>query len=193
MSEPEPDAKERILQVTMDILNEVDDPSRITVRQIAERAGVGIGSINYHFQSKDNLLNEAVGQIMMVEAVRWFEPVTDTDIDPVTRLKMLFKETSRIAVRYAKLSQLTLAYTLQQGEFDVSSMTVPLMREIFGSTKSDLELRLLTAQLVVPMQAAFVRTEAFRRYAGIDLFNDAQRDQAIDIMVDNLVGHHLEN
>jgi AcrR family transcriptional regulator len=193
MSESEPDAKGRILQVTIDILNEVDDPTRITVRQIAERADVGIGSINYHFQSKDNLLNEAVGKIMMEEAGHWFEPVTDTDIDPVTRLKMLFKQTSQIAVRYAKLSHLMLAYILQHGEFSVSMMTLPLMREIFGSTKNDLELRLLTAQLVVPMQAIFVRAEAFRRYAGLDLFNDAQRDQAIDIMVDNLVGHHLEN
>lgn len=187
MNASEPDAKERILQVTIDILNEVDDPTRITVRQIAERADVGVGSINYHFQSKDNLFNEAIGRIMMLGAVRWFEPVTDTSIDPVTRLKMMFKETSRIAMRYAKLSQIMLSYTLQQGEFTAASMTLPLIREIFGSEKSDLELRLLTLQVLVPMQTLFVRAEQFQRYAGVDLFNDAQRNQVIDILIDNIV------
>ncbi len=187
MNASEPDAKERILQVTIDILNEVDDPTRITVRQIAERAGVGVGSINYHFQSKDNLFNEAIGRIMMLGAVRWFEPVTDTNIDPVTRLKMMFKETSQIAMKYTKLSQIMLSYTLQQGEFTAASMTLPLIREIFGSQKSDLELRLLTLQMLVPMQTLFVRAEQFQRYAGVDLFNDAQRNQVIDILIDNIV------
>ncbi len=187
MNASEPDAKERILQVTIDILNEVDDPTRITVRQIAERADVGVGSINYHFQSKDNLFNEAIGRIMMLGAVRWFEPVTDTNIDPVTRLKMMFKETSQIAMKYTKLSQIMLSYTLQQGEFTAASMTLPLIREIFGSQKSDLELRLLTLQMLVPMQTLFVRAEQFQRYAGVDLFNDAQRNQVIDILIDNIV------
>ena len=61
-------AKDRIFQAAVDLLNEETNPDDITVRRIAERAGVGIGAVNYHFQSKDNLLNQAVGALMQAEA-----------------------------------------------------------------------------------------------------------------------------
>ncbi|MGO1033510.1 TetR/AcrR family transcriptional regulator, partial [Clostridioides difficile] len=41
----------------LNLLNEVDDIEEITVRKIAERANVGVGLINYHFKTKDNLLS----------------------------------------------------------------------------------------------------------------------------------------
>ena len=74
MSDSPLNAKERILQAAIELLAEFET---ITVRQIAERAEVGIGSINYHFQSKDNLLNEAVGRMMGDQAARWYEPLEE--------------------------------------------------------------------------------------------------------------------
>jgi len=68
------ETKERLIQTTIDLLEDVDEVNDITVRQIAERAGVGIGSINYHFQSKDNLLNEAVMQVVGDVAASWYQP-----------------------------------------------------------------------------------------------------------------------
>ncbi|WP_235690782.1 hypothetical protein [Clostridioides difficile] len=40
------DARERIIEVTLNLLDEVDDIEGVTVRQIDERANVGIGLIN---------------------------------------------------------------------------------------------------------------------------------------------------
>lgn len=48
------DARERIIEVTLNILDEVDDIEKVTVWQIVERANVGVGLINYHFKTKDN-------------------------------------------------------------------------------------------------------------------------------------------
>lgn len=45
-------AKDKIIKVTIDMLNEVGEPDKITIREIAKRAKVGVGLINYHFKQK---------------------------------------------------------------------------------------------------------------------------------------------
>ncbi len=52
MKSNDKDARERIIEVTLNLLNEVDDIEEITVRKIAERANVGVGLINYHFKQR---------------------------------------------------------------------------------------------------------------------------------------------
>lgn len=47
--------KEKILSTTIELYGIKGD---ITVREICEKAGVNVASINYHFGSKDNLLKE---------------------------------------------------------------------------------------------------------------------------------------
>jgi AcrR family transcriptional regulator len=187
MTPEEKNARERILQATIAILNEVDEPSEITVRQIADRANVGVGSINYHFQSKETLLNEAVSSLMMEEAARWFQAAANPDVDPVTRLKRLFKETSRIAARYPKLLQVMLAYGFQTGDVTVPVMILPLLREIFGERRTELELRLMALQVVIPIQAIALHPAEFQQFTGFDLMNDQQRNQMIDLLIDNLI------
>ena len=59
----EQDVREKIIHAATELLGELSDVEKVTVRQIAERADVAIGSINYHFKSRDNLLGIAVGDI----------------------------------------------------------------------------------------------------------------------------------
>jgi AcrR family transcriptional regulator len=187
MNDKDLETKERLIQVTIELLDQVDDVNDITVRQIAERAEVGIGSINYHFQSKDNLLNEAVMRVVGDVAASWYQPFQHQEVDPVTRLRQLFKESSKIVALYPKLSQVSVSHALLQSDFDVASLIIPLLREIFGERKTETELRLISFQLVVSTQVAYMRADAFRRYSGIDVFDDMEREAVIDILVDNLI------
>lgn len=191
MTIEELDPKARILQAAIELLNE-QDPESITMRKIAERAGVGIGLINYHFQSKDRLLNEAVGGSMVEASSRWLNANEDEYPDPVLRLKNMLKETSSIGARFPSLVKIAVSYELQHGTFAVPQLIVPILREIFGTTKKEKELRILAFQLVTAMQVAAVRTEAFIAYAGIDLFNEDQRNKMIDLLVDSILPVHLQ-
>lgn len=76
----------------IEILNEVSDIEKITVRQIAERAKVGIGTINYRFNSKDNLLSFAVGEVMANKINKFLKPQQNSHLDPVENLKTMLKE-----------------------------------------------------------------------------------------------------
>ena len=54
-----PSSKKRILWAAGDIFSEIGF-RQATIRQISKRAGVNVASINYYFQSKDNLYLETL-------------------------------------------------------------------------------------------------------------------------------------
>ncbi len=57
--------KERIIEVTTKLIERCDGNAKsITARMIAEKAGIGLGLINYHFGSKENLITECVQRII---------------------------------------------------------------------------------------------------------------------------------
>ena len=181
------DAKAKILEAAIALLNEVDDPDTITARQIAERAGVALGLINYHFQGRDNLLNEAVGAIVGGTAADWYQPFAHSDVDPAVRLRELIKQTSRLVIRYEKFMRITISHGLLHGEVETPALIVPLLREIFGASKPEVEVRMLAYQLIVALQVSFLQSDAYRRYCGVNHRDDAQRDAAIDLLIDHLL------
>ena len=184
MTNEELEAKERILQTTMAMLNEAEDVETITIRQIAERAQVGIGSINYHYQSKANLLNEAVGRLMGDQASRWYEPFDKDEVDPVSRLKMLLIDTANVAFRHEKISRIAVSHALLQGNMESAQLILPILRDIFGGNKDEVELKLIAFQLITTTQVIFLRALAFRLYSGIDIFDEQQRTKSIEIIVE---------
>ncbi len=59
------DIKENIISVTTELIEESNGNIKdITARAIAEKAGVGLGLINYHFGSKDNLITICVQRVI---------------------------------------------------------------------------------------------------------------------------------
>ncbi|HYF96393.1 MAG TPA: TetR/AcrR family transcriptional regulator [Symbiobacteriaceae bacterium] len=187
MSERDQVTKERILAAALAILVEEDDPDRITVRQITERAGVAVSAINYHFQSKENLLYTAVGQLINDVAAPWYQTVSHTDMDPVTRLKRLVRESFPVVTRYRKLATMALTQGLLRGDLTAHTLVIPLVRDFLGPGVSELQLRLTAYQLITTLQTAFIQADAFRRFAGVNLFDEAQRDAVIDLLVDNVM------
>jgi AcrR family transcriptional regulator len=175
------------MQAVIDLLTEINDSETITVRQIADRAGVGIGSINYHFQSKENLLNEAVSKMIGDQAARWYEPLNETAGDPVERLKMLLIETANTAYRYEKISRIAISHALLKGGMEPAQLILPILREIHGKKKEESELRLIAFQLITASQVLFLRDSAFHLYSGINIFDELQRKYAIEKLVENLI------
>ena len=53
---------ESILTATMELLSK-SDPTQVSMRQIARRAGVGVGSLYDHFESRDGLLDAVLDHV----------------------------------------------------------------------------------------------------------------------------------
>lgn len=57
--------KKHIIEVTTMLIEEYGgDTKNITARLIAEKAGIDLGLINYHFETKDNLITACVQSII---------------------------------------------------------------------------------------------------------------------------------
>ena len=187
MPNPELDAKSRIIKSALEILNEEQNPDKITVRKIADRAGVGIGLINYHFQTKDKLLHEAVAVTMAAMADDWRKTGRNSELNPPQRLKLMLKQLTDFGMNYYHILKIAVGYEVLHGDLEVPLYILPLLREIFGRERDELALRIMAFQIIIGMQVILLRGEAFQKYAGIDIFDAKQRDEALDILIDNII------
>lgn len=187
MTQDQIDAKDRIVKAAIDILEEEKDVNKITVRRIAEKAQVGIGLINYHFQSKEKLLNEAIGMTMAEIAEQWIKTAADRSMEPVEKLKKMLKELTDFGMRYQKFIRISASYQLLQGDMDTPLYLIPIMREISGSEKDERELRIIALALISTLQTVFLRAGNFKAYVGYDLNVEMHRNKVIDILVDHFI------
>lgn len=192
MNTADQDARQTLINITKALLEEQNDIESITVRLIAERAGVGTGLINYHFKSKDNLLSIAIGDVM-AEAIRSFTSAgMNAELDPVAKLKRLLKELFLIICRNKKLMRFILSQEIMEGNLKTALYLIPLLKEIFGTQKNDMELRIIALQIIHPIQVTGLNIEAFYMFSGIDLNDEEQRNTFIDTLINNLVNPVLK-
>lgn len=182
------DAKGRILLAVTELLKEEPDVEKITVRQIAERAGVGVGSIGYHFGSKHNLLSEAIARNVYIIVQRFLKETEREHIEPTEKLKSMLKTMFNLIQSQEKTARFMLIHGILQGEMRSALYLVPVLKELFKGEKEDLELRIIALQIVQPLNVATIDPAHFHIYSGIDMYNVEERNRFIDMLVDNVVG-----
>lgn len=83
MSNEALDTRSKILQTAIDI---VGLKGEVTTREITEKAGVNVASINYHFGNKNNLLKEVENYYSGLLYNLQYEILVDEDTKPVDKL-----------------------------------------------------------------------------------------------------------
>lgn len=78
--------KERIVKVTMEIIA-AEGFQNVTIRKIANRAGVNIAAVNYHYGCKDAAINEALKTVTS-KLVDAFRHLKENEIDPQEKLRL---------------------------------------------------------------------------------------------------------
>ncbi len=184
------EAKKRILRTTIEMLRSGVEPDKLTVRKIAELSGVGIGLINYHFGSKNELLSSAIGEEMSRQAINYTVPGNYTHLTPLKKLKFMLKSLYNLGEQYDKLVQFQITQNIISGDMNASLYLVPILKEIFNNGKDEIELRIIAMQILLPLQVASINPSKFFNYSGINLKDTIQRDMLIDRLIDNLLGEN---
>jgi len=179
------DAKERIYQAASELLHELEVPERITSRQIATRAGVGVGLINYHFRSKDTLMHAVVSDRMMDQALHL---QAREGLNPPEKLEAMLIALSDYAVAYEGTMRMALSFELLQGKIQTPLYIMPLLTEIFPD-RDEMKLRLTAFQLITSLQAVALRPQQFSDFAGMDVRDKVQRDR----LIKNLIQLNLQS
>ena len=177
-------AKEKILMVVIDLLMKNEDLSKVTNREIASMSGVNSALINYYYQSKENLINIAAGACMANIAETLFKD--EEGSCPADRIKKMLRNFLDFCFKNIQLAEIAVSTELKQGSIYTSRMLISLFREQFGDEKSDLELKLLTFQLLHPMQMLFLNRNEYQAYLFCNLDGQEVWNSVIDKLVDNI-------
>ena len=104
MSEKNQNTKDQIISATIGLLLK-NTPESLTVRQIAEKAGVNVAAVNYHFGSKDSLIKTAAEKATADGFPHLMKILDMDEIPPVERLEKFLLSYLEVCIDYPNFSK----------------------------------------------------------------------------------------
>jgi len=183
-------AKEKIIEVTIDLIQKANgETHKITTRSIAKGAGVGIGLINYHFESKSKLIEICVQRIIS-DVIKSFKPDVNDELSSIKRLKKVTKMVASFLIENPSVSKISILADMNCPKaVDNTMKTVNgflFSMEDYNLPKG--EKMLLSFGLTSILQAAFLRKDTMKDSFGFDFNNKKEREIFIDFMINRLFG-----
>ncbi|MBR4913749.1 MAG: TetR family transcriptional regulator [Clostridiales bacterium] len=180
--------KEKLIDATFALMEELDDPLNVTSRQIAERAGVKPSMINYCFGSRENLIYQTFQkQYMSFLKDKDIENLITSDLSPKDLLKKLHFAVAKCLVENPKFTKAITGYVLFNRDLSQESFSYPYVKKHYAGKKTDKECRLIAYELSSAMQLIVFRKDDIRESFGINLDNDKELKKYIDMRVDLLL------
>jgi len=176
------DAKDKLLKAAIELLEETEDTDRITVRQIAQRAGVNAALINYHYQSREKLLFAAIGEVM-VQVMDAFRRPPGPDETPKQRVKSMLLELCEVGMQHEKLMRVGAKYQLMSGEFSPAGYLLPALRAAYPD-RGEEALRLMALELFIVTNAVLLHCSTVFSFTGLDIADAPQRSRLVDTLID---------
>lgn len=181
------DAKKAILDATIQLIQEsAGNTEALTIRAIAERGNVGVGLINYHFQTKENLIEMSVQKIIG-EVISKFRPDTKENLSHLEQLKSVVKSVADFLAMQSSVSQISIL-----GDYKTPKASDNTMQTVKGfslslqDTRPEKESTLQLFMLTSVLQAVFLRRDLSKELFGYDYNDKTQRDKLIDAVMDHM-------
>jgi len=169
------DVKENIISVTTDLIEQSNgNIKNITARAIAEKAGVGLGLINYHFGSKDNLVATCVQRIIG-KVIMGFSTEKEYANDK-ERLTAWAIYVFDFLFEHPAISRISILGDLQN--YTIKCNSVNSQKGFMLALTKDIEDKdkpLLSFILTAAMQTAFLSGTAAKELLGYDFMKQTDR------------------
>lgn len=187
--------REQIIAVTLTAI-QTEGLANLTIRQIAERAGVNVAAVNYHFGSKDALVNEVLVELT-AGLQGAFSQLADDSLSPRQRLQQFLDAFSSVLLRYPDVYRQAIGTGLLGGDAQRHYLSflkaeglqalTQLVRQVTGeSNKRRLMLRTIQAigGLVYPLLVGPFIEQA----TGVRFADEPVRREHVAICLHSLVG-----
>ena len=169
------DNREIIMQATIELIHEKGEQvNHITVREICQRANVGLGLVNYHFGSKEKLIELCVERIIngIVDYFRSFQKETNT-FTAFEKLNYLGNMTLTFLFEHYAVSKISILSDMRMPkEDDNTHRTYLAYLPLVSACRPDWDEKTLerkTFYLITVMQQSFLRHKVILQLYGIDL------------------------
>ena len=191
--------KEKILSTTIELYGIKGD---ITVREICEKAGVNVASINYYFGSKDNLLKEVEKHYSRLLFNIQNEIIMDKSKEPRRKLIDWANALMKFVLDYPALIMLVTNLVLQDESYNPEIINKFLgskeskeniQKIIYSITKIDnkeilnFKYMQLFSGVIGPIIFQMIPNIKDTNKVFIDLNNEGERKKYIENLVDTIV------
>ena len=181
--------KDKLLQAAASLMEGMDDPMKVTSREIAKEAGVQPAMINYCFGSREDLIYctfQKLYEDYMKEAD--VEAILKEDLSPKELLKRMHFVVARCLVTHFNFTKAITGFVLFKRDLSQESFSYPYVMKHYAGRKTEEECKLIAYELSTMMQLIIFRKEDIKRNFGIDLDNEDELRKYIDMRVDLLLG-----
>jgi AcrR family transcriptional regulator len=188
--------KKRILEAATELIRQEQDFEKVSMRRVAERAGVAVSMVNYHYQTKANLIDQAVQHFVSTvirsagESVR--EPSDDQDT-PTERLRRHLLGAATFLAGNPGIARVSILRDLRNPNADDNTSQVVAaaqkqLGDVIGAATTEPLLPLMAEIQAAAMQHLFLRAEVIRDRTGLDYYSDEDRRTLIELVVMTMTG-----
>ncbi|MZQ75489.1 MAG: TetR family transcriptional regulator [Peptoclostridium sp.] len=188
------ETKERILKATLHIISQYGYEN-VTVRKVAQYANVNIALVNYHYGSKDNLLNEAMKQITL-KLETAFNHLECKDSAAEERLKRFFDEYTSIIIEHPSIIKNFVFQTVKKSSIFIHyeeyfkhsglRLLMDSLSEINPSIDKPRAKKLLF-QAMAAISAPVLIAGKMHSMIDVDYFDPFQRADYLELLFDSLM------
>lgn len=187
--------KEKILKVTRDIIAE-EGFQNITIRKIANRAGVNVAAVNYHFGSKDAVINESL-KTVTDELKYTFDFLKNSKEDPQTKLSVFIVNYTEMILKYPDLLKNVINLAIHNKPLDrqIEYMTflqtdgIEILKQTITEIRPDLDeftIYIKILHLLSGLSFPFLMGDQIKKIMGFDLYNEEMREKHTKMLLDNI-------
>ena len=208
------DIRERLISTAESLMRSGRKAESLTTREIAAAAGASLGSVNYHFGSKDALVAKAAERLFADFEPRWSRvaeaarAAARTAAEAVApgngragekaaafaalragkeELKAILKDLANAVDLAAGGSEFSIRRELMDGDMATTKFLAPVLRSFLPPGSDERELRRACFFIVAPLQLLFLRGAWFSEWTGIGLSDRTERDSVIDSLIDSIL------
>ena len=158
------------------ILQSDGDVERVTIREIAQRAGISIGLVNYYFASKTKLI-EACVQRMIGGVVGSFVPKLPPNATREERLGTIASQVADYLDHHEQISRISILGEMNAPQpHDNTFGTAHGFAKTVSGGKETQDALIRSFCLAAILQGAFLRKDVLREAIGVDWNDAAQRE-----------------
>ena len=180
--------KDKLMEATLHLMENMEDPLKVTSREIASRAQVQPAMINYCFGSRENLIyatfqKEYLAFLQEDEV----DAALKADLPPKETLKRIHFIVAKCLIQNYKFTQAITGLVLFKRNLGKGSFSYPYVKAHFQGKKTDKECMLIAYELSTMMQLLIYRKDDIRKDFGIDLENEKELKKYVDMRVELLL------
>ena len=163
-----PNIKEKIIEATISLIKHSNGlVENITIRDIAHKANIAIGLVNYHFTSKNNLIETCV-QHIIAQTVETFNKKKSAINNITSDIMTVFT----YLIKHPEISKISMLADLSYPNLNSNSIkSYDAILNVLPKTETENTRRIKAFILLSIIHSAFLNRQISKDFLGLDLEN----------------------